>query len=174
MLSYLTLQSAAAFLDEASDEKDALALLTPARGWPRDAQELAEMLQQAGDDAHALAELLKDVEGLPKDPYELYNLLKNIRYDPPALAQLLRKAQGLPQDKQALRELREHVHEALFQLERTEGSLIRTTLNGGEAADKAPDPEAFLDTHSEILHAPGSFADTGKKMLERFRAGKPA
>ena len=172
VLSYLALQSAAAFLDEDTDEKDAQALLTPARGWPRDAQELAEMLQQAGDDAHALAELLEDVEGLPKDPSELYNLLKNIRYDPPALAQLLRKAQGLPQDKQALRALRQQVHDALRELERTEGSLIRATLNAGEAAGKAPDPETFLDTYSEIVHGSGGFADTFKKLLERFRPEK--
>ena len=120
----------------------------------------------------ALAELLEDVEGLPKDPSELYNLLKNIRYDPPALAQLLRKAQGLPQDKQALRALRQQVHDALRELERTEGSLIRATLNAGEAAGKAPDPETFLDTYSEIVHGSGSFADTFKKMLERFRPEK--
>ena len=170
VVKHLALQSVAAFLDDETDEEEALALLTPAKGPPGGARELAEMLQQAGDDAHKLAELLEDVEGLPKDPSELYQLLKNVRYDPAALTKLLREKQGLPTDKSKLGPLRQQVHDALRELDRTDGPVIRARLNGGAVAAKAADPAAFLDAYGEIVHGSGGFTDTLKKLLERFPA----
>jgi type III secretion system TyeA family effector delivery regulator len=170
--SYLALQSVASYLDEDGDEDEAVGLLTPAQGWPGGTQELAKRLQEAGEDAHALAEVLEEVEGLQGErPEVLYDMLKNTRYDTPELAKLLRKAQGFPPDKKALRQLRQQVHDALREMERTDGGLIRATLNAGDAAKDAPEPEVILDTYGELVNGSDDFSGSASKLLERFQAG---
>jgi type III secretion system YopN/LcrE/InvE/MxiC family regulator len=168
MRNFLALKAAEAFLDQDADEDDVLALLTPVKGSAGSAQELAEMLQEAGDDPEALARLLEDVEGLPKDPQGLYDALRHIRYEPRQLAAYLRDAQGLPSERSALQRLRQQIQDAVRDMERTDGGLIRASLNASEVAATTDKPPEFLDAYAELVHGNLNFCDTLKNLVERF------
>lgn len=173
---YAALRAAKAYISSDEDsEDDAVALITPLRADPQpsNAQEFADLLQQASDenDARALAEMLADVPGLEKDPKKLMERLQEghlVRERPPTrLMRFLRDAQGLPADKKALeRDLGDRLNDALLELENDR--RILASLSFAPIADEVKTLGDLPDAFDDFIHASTTVALRLRHLLERF------
>jgi hypothetical protein len=133
-------------------------------------QELAERLQEAGDDTEKMQALLSQVDGLPTDPDELHGLMKTLRFNPKELKNKLRDAQKLPElDSSQTEKLLEHVEDALLQLEIDEGSRLKAARNSIEKGFESGDPEKFVESYSGALKHTGSFLQTFTELIQRHK-----
>jgi HrpJ-like domain len=165
---YVGLQKLATALK--GDQADFVSRMTPLPDGNPKLQELAERLQEAGDDTAKMQELLSQVEGLPTDPDELHGLMKTLRFNPKELKNKLRDAQKLPElDSNQTEKLLEHVEDALLQLEIEEGSRLKAARNSIEKGFESGDPEKFVESYSGALKHTGSFLQTFTELIQRHK-----
>jgi hypothetical protein len=163
---YVALQKLATALK--GDQADFVARMTPfPEGNPK-LSELAERLQEAGDDTVKMQAILSEVEGLPKEPDELQGLMQTLRFNPRLLKNTLRDAQKLPElDSEQAKKLLEQVQDTLFQLELEDGTRIKAARNSIEKGFESGDPEKFIESYSGALEHTGSFLQTFSSLIQR-------
>jgi hypothetical protein len=160
MRDYLALQKLAAALRGSGD--DFVALLTPLKDRASTLDELAEKLQQAGEDSEKTADILSEVEGLPKNNESLYQMMKTLRFDEKKLKQKLHESQKLPElsdeDKKALLE---RVEDELRERERS--------INALGSARESGNAETFIDGYNDLVLASDGFSGALSKLLEHYK-----
>ena len=165
---YVALQKLSAALK--GNDADFIARMTPFPEGNSTLSELAHKLQEAGDDAEKMKEILGQVEGSPEDLDELYGLMKTLRFNPKELNDKLRNTQKLPKlDSDQSKKLLESVEDTLLQLELDEGERIKVARNSIEKGFESGDPEKFIESYSGALKHTGSFLQTFTALVERHK-----
>jgi hypothetical protein len=181
---YLSLQCAAACLDDDATDAEVTAWLTDTGGGdktngekPRSPQELLEQFRQHANDSERFEEFLETVlAGLditPDDAKDFADKLRNDRNDDEKVMKLLREAQRIPAlhgaDKQADRmRLRQKIQEEIREFERSnEGPGVLAHFNAAPVAEGMPEPQTFLQQYAELVSKERSFAETVKLLLRQ-------
>lgn len=165
---YVALQKLSAALK--GDAEDFVSRMTPLPEGNPKLSELAHMLQEVGDDASKMQEILGQIEGLPQDQAELQGLMKTLRFNPKELKNKLRDSQKLPElDSDQSKKLLENVEDALLQLEIDEGERLKAARNSIEKGFESGDPEKFIESYSSALQHTGSFLQTFSELIQRHK-----
>lgn len=168
MRDYLALQKLAAALR--GNDNDFVALLTPMKDRIANFDELAEKLQQAGEDSEKMGEILAEVEGMPGNNEGLYQLMKSLRFKPDQLKRQLRDAQKLPdlsnQEKEALLE---RVEDEIKERERSNGSRIHASLNALGSARESGNAETFIEGYNDLVLDGSGFSHALTSLLKRYK-----
>lgn len=168
MRDYLALQKLAAALR--GNDSDFVALLTPMKDRISNFDELAEKLQQAGEDSEKMGAILAEVGGMPDNNEGLYQLMKTLRFKPDQLKQKLRDAQNLPelsrQDKEALLE---RVEDEIKERERSHGSRIHASLNALGSARESGHAETFIEGYNDLVLDSSGFSNALTTLLKRYK-----
>lgn len=165
---YVALQKLSAALK--GDESDFIARMTPFPEGNSSLSDLAQKLQEAGDDTEKMQAILGQVEGSPEDLDELHGLMKTLRFNPKELKNKLRDTQKLPDlDSEQSKKLLENVEDTLLQLEIDEGERIKAARNSIEKGFESGDPEKFIESYSGALQHTGSFLQTFTELIQRHK-----
>jgi hypothetical protein len=165
---YVALQKLSAALK--GDESDFIARMTPMPEGNSSLSDLAQKLQEAGDDTEKMQAILGQVEGSPEDLDELHGLMKTLRFNPKELKNKLRDTQKLPDlDSEQSKKLLENVEDTLLQLEIDEGERIKAARNSIEKGFESGDPEKFIESYSGALQHTGSFLQTFTELIQRHK-----
>lgn len=167
----LSLRLAAACLEEGVDDSRLLALITPVDAQPQNSEDMARLLQEAGDDPEELKKVLRHVlpgqSVLPQNAVELFHALKNVRFEPDKLMVLLGKAQGLPPAPELRAQLRQKIHDEIREFESSNKDIL-ADINAAHVAASTDDPANFLETYQKLLQRPAEFHTVLKLLLARY------
>jgi hypothetical protein len=168
MRDYLALQKLAAALR--GNDGDFVALLTPMNDRIANFDELAEKLQQAGEDSEKMGEILAEVGGMPESNEGLYQLMKTLRFKPDELKQKLRDAQNLPElSRQEKEALLERVEDEIKERERSHGSRIHASLNSLGSARESGNAETFIEGYNDLVLDGSGFSHSLTTLLKRYK-----
>lgn len=168
MKQYMGLQRLANALKNDNDN-DFVALLTAAKNQPSTLDELAKILQEAGDDKNKIASFLEDIEGLPKDEQELYDMMKTLRYEPGKLKEKLRQAQNLPDlTKEEKNSLFNKIENHLREFELKDGGRIAASLNSLNAASLSDNPTTFIESFTDLVQGSEDFSRALQSLLQNY------
>lgn len=179
---YMSLHLAAASLEDDVGEDAATAMLTHAGEGQHEhtPQELLEKLrsaQAAGDTSdefqHFLDDVLSGLDITADDAKEYADEMRHARNDDEKLLKLLRSAQKIPelhrdQDRQVRVRLREKIQNEIREFESSsEGRQVLASFNAAPVAAGMAEPGTFLQTYTELVSVPRTFAAALKVLLTR-------
>lgn len=168
MRDYLALQKLAAALR--GNDSDFVALLTPMKDRITNFDELADKLQQAGEDSEKMGEILAEVGGMPDNNEGMYQLMKTLRFKPDQLKQKLRDAQKLPDlSKQEKEAMLERVEDEIRERERSDGSRIHASLNALGSARESGNAETFIEGYNDVVLDSSGFSGALTALLKRYK-----
>lgn len=174
---YMALQLAAASMEDDISEAAATAMLTPVRSQAHTPQDLSELLRHSANDdeefQHFLEDILSGLDITADDAKELGDKLKQARNDDEKLMKLLAQVQNLPQPPRETsaierERIRQRIHDELREFERSnEGAMVLASFNAAPVAATTAEPASFLDTYTELVTVPRTFAGALKVLLQR-------
>jgi type III secretion system YopN/LcrE/InvE/MxiC family regulator len=175
---YMSLQLAAASLEDDVSESEATAMLTPVRSQQHTPQDLSELLRHAANDGDEFERFLEDIlaglDTTAQDGEELASKLKQARNDDGKLMDLLRSAQKIPalhqeQTRTERQILRQQIQDEIREFERSnDGALVLASFNAAPVAARTAEPASFLQTYTELVTVPRTFAAALKLLLSRY------
>ncbi|WP_048439640.1 hypothetical protein [Caenimonas sp. SL110] len=176
---YMSLQLAAASMEDNISEEAATAMLTPVKSQAHTPQDFSELLRHSANDdeefQHFLEDILSGLDITADDAKELGDKLKQARNDDEKLMKLLAKVQNLPQPPRETsaierERIRQRIHDELREFERSnEGAMVLASFNAAPVAATTAEPASFLDTYTELVTVPRTFAGALKVLLQRHR-----